>query len=121
MQEIADYSLQFPILALRYYDFTGDKAGLAKLIGVCDKLLTSFEKFQRDDGLLEGVDKWNLVDWPSNLRDDYDFELTNPIGKGVHNVINAFYIGAVICTEKLISLAGIDLDNSVDGGARRSD
>ena len=36
-------------------------------------------------------------------------------------MINAFYIGAVICTEKLISLAGIDLDNSVDGGARRSD
>lgn len=121
MQEIADYSLQFPILALRYYDFTGDRAGLVKLIGVCDKLLTSFERFQRDDGLLEGVDKWNLVDWPSNLRDDYDFELTNPIGKGVHNVINAFYIGAVICTEKLISLAGIDLDNSVDGSARRSD
>lgn len=120
MQEIADYSLQFPILALRYYDFTGDREGLMKLLPVCDRLLTSFERFQREDGLLEGVDKWNLVDWPENLRDNYDFELTKPIGKGVHNVINAFYIGAVICTEKIIDLLGIDLENGVENGARRS-
>ena len=30
MQEIADYSLQFPIIALRYYDFTGDREGLVR-------------------------------------------------------------------------------------------
>ncbi|MCI8388130.1 MAG: family 78 glycoside hydrolase catalytic domain [Clostridiales bacterium] len=116
MQEIADYSLQFPILALRYYDFTGDRDGLRELLEVCDKLLTSFERFQREDGLLEGVDKWNLVDWPANLRDNYDFEMTNPIGKGVHNVINAFYIGAVVCTEKIIDI----LDIKLEDGARRS-
>ena len=121
MQEIADYSLQFPIIALRYYYFTGDREGLMKLLPVCDRLLTSFERFQREDGLLEGVDKWNLVDWPANLRDDYDFELTKPIGKGVHNVVNAFYIGAVICTERMIDLLGIDLENGVENGARRSD
>ncbi len=118
MQEIADYSLQFPILALRYYDFTGDRAGLKKLLGVCDRILTRFEQYQREDGLLDGVDcKWNLVDWPKNLRDDYDFELTKPIGKGVHNVINAFYIGAVLLTEKIIDILGIPLEE----GARRSE
>ena len=118
MQEIADYSLQFPIIALRYYDFTGDREGLVKLISVCDKILTSFEKYQRDDGLLDGVDsKWNLVDWPENLRDNYDFPLTKPIGKGVHNVMNAFYIGAVICTERMIELAGV----KVEDGATRSE
>lgn len=116
MQEIADYSLQFPILALRYYDFTGDREGLRELLGVCDRLLTYFERFQREDGLLEGVDKWNLVDWPDNLRDGYDFPMTKPIGKGVHNVINAFYIGAVICTERIIDL----LDIKLEEGARRS-
>ncbi len=118
MQEIADYSLQFPILALRYYDFTGDREGLTELLGVCDRMLTYFEKWQRDDGLLDGVDgKWNLVDWPTNLRDNYDFPLTIPIGKGVHNVMNAFYIGAVICTEKIIDILGIRLEE----GARRSE
>jgi hypothetical protein len=118
MQEIADYSLQFPILALRYYDFTGDKEGLREMLGVCDRLLTYFEKYQREDGLLDGVTcKWNLVDWPQNLRDGYDFELTKPIGKGVHNVMNAFYIGAVVCTEKIIDILGIELEE----GAKRSE
>ncbi len=118
MQEIADYSLQFPILALRYYDFTGDREGLSELLEVCDRMLSFFEKWQREDGLLDGVDcKWNLVDWPTNLRDDYDFPLTKPIGKGVHNVINAFYIGAVVCTERIIDILGIKLEE----GARRSE
>ncbi len=118
MQEIADYSFQFPILALRYHDFTGDEAGLREMLGVCDRMLTYFEKYQREDGLLDGVDcKWNLVDWPKNLRDGYDFPLTTPIGKGVHNVINAFYIGAVICTEEIIDRLGIRLEE----GAKRSD
>jgi len=118
MQEIADYSLQFPILALRYYSFTGDRDGLTKLLGVCDRLLTYFEQWQRDDGLLDGVTgKWNLVDWPKNLRDDYDFPMDKPIGKGVHNVMNAFYIGAVILTEKIIDILHIPLEAS----DRRSD
>lgn len=118
MQEIADYSLQFPILALRYYDFTGDTDGLAEMLGVCDRILTYFEKYQRADGLLDGVDcKWNLVDWPANLRDDYDFPLTKPVGKGVHNVINAFYIGAVINTEIIIDILGLKPDDY----AERSD
>ncbi|MBE6611535.1 MAG: alpha-L-rhamnosidase [Ruminococcaceae bacterium] len=117
-QEIADYSLQFPILALRYWDFTGDEDGLREMLEVCDRLLSYFEKYQREDGLLDGVDcKWNLVDWPTMLRDDYDFPLDKPIGPGVHNVINAFYVGAVICTEKIIDILGIKLEE----GARRSE
>ncbi len=118
MQEIADYSLQFPILALRAYDFTGDRDELMASLEVCDKQLTYFEQYQREDGLLDGVTgKWNLVDWPTNLRDDYDFPLEKPIGKGVHNVMNAFYIGAVILTEKIIDTLGIKLES----GARRSE
>ena len=118
MQEIADYSLQFPILALRYWDFTGDREGLREMLGVCDKILTYFEKYQREDGLLDGVTcKWNLVDWPTMLRDDYDFPMDKPIGPGVHNVMNAFYIGAVICTEKIIDI----LDIKLEEGARRSE
>ena len=53
--------------------------------------------------MLEQVsEKWNLVDWPENLRDDYDFALTRPlVGLGVHNQINALYLGAILVLEKI--------------------
>lgn len=95
MQEIADYSLQFPIIALRYYRFSGDRNFLSVCLDACRNILAYFRQFERKDGLLEQVaGKWNLVDWPENLRDGYDFPLTRPlVGPGVHNVINAFYLG----------------------------
>ena len=55
-------------------------------------------------------DKWNLVDWPDNLRDNYDFPLTSVIEKGLgpHNVVNAFYIGCVKQTEEIRGILGIE-------------
>ena len=111
MQEIADYSLQFPILLLRHYMHTGDQGFLKSMLPVCEKMLSHFKQFDRGDGMLELVDTWNLVDWPDNLRDNYDFPLTNPIGKGVHNVINAFYVGAVTQVEQIKDILGIHHEN----------
>ncbi len=108
MQEIADYSLQLPILALRHYEFSGDKEYLGKCLDVCKDMIKYFEKYEREDGLLESVKgKWNLVDWPSEARDGYDFTLTKPVADGTHNVINAFYIGAVLLTEKMQDILSI--------------
>lgn len=108
MQEIADYSLLFPEIVLYYYRLTGDKASVEQLMPVIDGLEAYFDRFRNADGLLEGVtEKWNLVDWPENLRDGYDFPLTRPIGSGVHNVINAFYYGMkkhADCLRKLVGL-----------------
>ena len=42
MQEIADYSLQLPILAIRYYEFTGDRDYLKNCLDVCLGLLDNF-------------------------------------------------------------------------------
>ena len=118
MQEIADYSLQFPILALRHYKYSGDKEYLRKCLETCDGILEHFGQFAREDGLLEDVtDKWNLVDWPKNLRDDYDFPLESvmPKGSGAHNVVNAFYIGCVKQTEEICEILGIQREKkSVD-------
>lgn len=100
MQEISDYSFQFPIICLRYYQHTGDRAFLRKTLEVSEKMLAYFRRYARADGLLEEVQEWNLVDWPSNLRDNYDFPMTKPIGKGCHNVVNAFYVGAVGVVEQ---------------------
>lgn len=112
MQEIADYSLQFPILALRHYEYTGDREYLADNLTVCENIISHFKEFARADGLLDGVnDKWNLVDWPENLRDDYDFKLEKPQYHGCHNVVNAFYIGCVLKTEEIKNILGIEHKN----------
>ena len=111
MQEIADYSLQFPILLLRHYMHTGDTEFLKEMLPVSEKMLAHFKQFDRGDGMLERVDTWNLVDWPDNLRDNYDFALTTPIGAGCHNVINAFYVGAVSQTEQIKDILGIPYEN----------
>ncbi|MFD0717695.1 family 78 glycoside hydrolase catalytic domain [Paenibacillus sp. GCM10027626] len=96
MQEIADFSLQWPLQLLQYYRQSGDLAFLREMYPYVTGLLDHFKRYERLDGLLELVtDKWNLVDWPVGMRDGYDFELSLPVGPGCHSVINAFYIGAV--------------------------
>ena len=108
MQEIADYSLQFPILVRRYWEITGDRDFTQKALAAAEAMLRSFRSYARPDGLLEAVTgKWNLVDWPDNLRDGYDFPLTRPVGPGCHNVVNAFYVNAVKVTEELEKELGL--------------
>lgn len=114
MQEIADYSLQFPLLAIRHYRHTKDREYLLRNYHVSERIIGYFSKFAREDGLLEDVtDKWNLVDWPQNLRDGYDFPLTNPLekGHGPHNVLNAFYIGCIKQVELIASILGLEREN----------
>ena len=108
MQEIADYSLLYPLQLLMYYRFTQDLDFLKALYPAAAGVEQYFDRFQNAFGLLEQVDtKWNLVDWPENLRDDYDFDLPQaPVGKGCHNVINALYIGMKQCMEELRRLTG---------------
>lgn len=102
MQEIADFSLQWPMQLYQYFQQTGDLVFLDEMYPYLVKLESYFRKFERADGLLVEVnEKWNLVDWPDNLRDGYDCDLTNPIGKTCHNVINAFYYGMMLYAEKI--------------------
>lgn len=108
MQEIADYSLEVPILVLRDYHFTHDREFMRSCVPYLDNMLAYFRKYAREDGMLDGVvEKWNLVDYPENLRDGYDFPLTRPVAAGVHNVMNAFYVGAVLQTEEIKDILGI--------------
>ena len=96
MQEIADFSLMWSQMLLTHYELTGDAEALRSRYAAAKGVLDHFSRYQRADGLLEQVaDKWNLVDWPENLRDGYDFELSRPIvAPGCHNVINALWAGA---------------------------
>ena len=111
MQEIADYSLIYPMQVYEYFQYTNDEDTIKKLYPIVKGIQKHFERFQRKDGLLENVtDKWNMVDWPENLRDSYDFPLTIPIGAGCHAVINAYFYGALLYIEKLENILHLQSD-----------
>lgn len=113
MQEIADYSMQWPMQLLTYYMHSGDIEFLKEMYPICENILDYFKQYERDDGLLEEVTgKWNLVDWPQNLRDGYDFKVDAPIDPGVHNVINAFYYGMMKTINEIRNILGIDYDKA---------
>ncbi len=109
MQEIADFSLLYAYQLQLYYQLSGDKEFLKKMLPVAEGVEAYFDCFQNDTGMLENVKtKWNLVDWPENLRDEYDFDLPQPIvGDGCHNVINALYVGMKKCMEEIRTVLGI--------------
>lgn len=112
MQEVADFSLLWSQLLLLDYQFTGDRRFLKKYLPAAEGIIRHFRRYERKDGLLEQVaDKWNLVDWPENLRDGYDFELSRPVvAPGCHNVVNALYVGAVKTLEELTDMLEDPMD-----------
>ncbi len=110
MQEIADFSLLWSQMVVNHYRFTGDRQFLSRMYPVAKGVLEHFSEYEREDGLLEQVaDKWNLVDWPENLRDGYDFVLSRPVvAPGCHNVINALYTGAWKTLAKIEEILGLE-------------
>lgn len=107
MQEIADYSLQFAAQLTWIYSMDKDKEFLKFAEPYATGIFEYFRGYMREDGLIEGVTgKWNLVDWPANLRDGYDFPLTKPIGEGIHNVLNAFWCGFLSDLDELYGILG---------------
>lgn len=113
MQEIADYSLQWPQQLLLYYEHSGDRQFLRAMYPHVQRLVEYFDGYRRQDGLLENVtEKWNLVDWPANLRDGYDFPL-EPLGSGAHNVVNAFYVGMRQTVQQIEAALGLPTDDDV--------
>lgn len=116
MQEIADYGLIFPSLVLWTYKFDKDSEFLKSVEPTLKGMHEFFSSFDRGDGLIEKLyGQWNLVDWPANLRDGYDFPLTKPICDGVHNVLNALWIGFLIAMNEIEELCGNKKITDTDG------
>jgi alpha-L-rhamnosidase len=107
MQEIAEYSLQYPLLLREYYRHSGDREFLEEAVDtVFDGLYGYFAAYENDAGLLTGMDeKWVLVDWPKNLRDGYDYDYAE---KRANTVLNAFYYGALRTGAELLRELGRD-------------
>ncbi|MDB5085838.1 MAG: alpha-L-rhamnosidase [Bacilli bacterium] len=115
MQEIADFSFQWPIQLLQYYKQSADIEFLQDMYPFVESLLQYFKQYKREDGLLHLVtDKWNLVDWPVGMRDGYDFELKKPVGEGCHNVINAFYFGAMLANREIKQILNLPIEDDME-------
>jgi alpha-L-rhamnosidase len=115
MQEVGEAPLQWVMQLLLYYKNSGDLVFLKEMYPVAERLMNYFERYKREDGLIENVkDKWNMTDWPDNLRDGYDFEISHPIaGDGCHNVINTFYYGALEALYEIMDFLGIKHENGL--------
>lgn len=125
MQEIAEASLFWPMQLWRYYLHSADRSFLEEMRPVLEGLLAYFRRFENDSGLLEGLlEKWNLVDWPENVRDGYDVDLTapqhitadKPGPRVCHNVLNAYYAGMLRCAGRIL----LALDEDDPPAARRA-
>ncbi len=112
MQEIAEHSLQWTLAVREYYRQTGDRLFTERITAAAfDKLYGYFADYENDAGLLTGMDeKWVLVDWPKNLRDDYDYDYAE---KRENAVLNAFYYAS------LEAAAGLLRDFADDHEAER--
>lgn len=109
MQEIAEYPLMLVYLVLWHYRFTGDKDYLrhnyTKAVGLLEVYRRDYER----DFLLKHLDKWCVVEWPANFRDNYDVDIQEGrVCEEPHVSINAYYMEAVKTVNKIASILGVD-------------
>jgi hypothetical protein len=117
IQEIADFSLMYPEQVEFDYWQTGDREMFERMLRVAEGVVEHFRAKENNRGLIVVDDSWNLVDWPVNLRDDYDFRLRPPApdpAHGPHAVLNMLYIGARQCVGRLRRLIGQDVRDDIE-------
>lgn len=108
IQEIAEYPLMMfmlmPILAERQED----KEFLRERMGNFKDILDYYkEAYAQPNGLLSNLDKWCVVEWPKKWQDGYDVNIEqDEICATMHNVINAWYIGAIRAYNKSAKILG---------------
>ena len=103
MQEIAEYPLMMflllPVLAKRPGGAEFVRARLPEFRKILDFYR---EQYACPGGLLSNLDKWCVVEWPQNMRDGYDAEISEgKLCTVMHNAINAWYIGAIRCFNRV--------------------
>ena len=102
-QTIAEFPLMVVISLKYYYALTGDEKFVAECKNDYNSLIKVYEKrYATESGLVCVNDRWNVVDWPQSARDDYDFPLPqHGEVKGLHNVMNAYYLIALKAYDEL--------------------
>jgi len=106
MQEMAEYPLMLPQLFWVHWQLKKDSAFLEERYGKLVAMLEFYRKnYGTENGMLDRLDKWFVLDWPEECRDDYDFEWNEgEVMVGIHNAINADYIGAIKVVNKIAAI-----------------
>jgi len=109
MQEIAEYPMMMILFAKWYLDLTHDADFIrARYAAFADVMDSYRERYARADGLLVNLDKWCVVEWPKNFQDGYDADVREgKVCTDLHNVINAWYVGAVKCMNAMAARLGL--------------
>ena len=108
IQEIAEYPLMMFILMPILAERQQDREFLRERFYKFKELLDHYKKsYAQENGLLSNLDKWCVVEWPEKWRDGYDVKIEQgKVCKDMHNVINAWYIGAIRAYNKAAKILG---------------
>ena len=102
IQEIAEFPLITVIAVKIYFSMTGDRAFVDEIINELRAVLDYYKNEYTNGGLITKIDKWCVVEWPENFRDNYDVELEqNKYLSETHCVINAYYYAALCAFNEL--------------------
>lgn len=106
----ADYTLLIPSLFERYYEQTGDAETVKELIYVIDALREIASGWENADGLIQAPRSpinpkvaLMLIDWPPDLRGDFDY---NGALQNGCSVLSLLYYGFLKEASTLYSLCG---------------
>lgn len=108
MQEIAEYPLIMYSMLLEYCHLTKNYDFVRERYDAFVDILDFYrEQYAQENGLLNNLDKWCVVEWPANLRDGYDVDIREgKVCTTMHNAVNAYYIGAIKCLNEVARLIG---------------
>lgn len=108
MQEIAEYPLILPDLMLWHYRASEDKDYLRENALKMKRVLDFYRENYENDGILNDLDRWCVVEWSKNYQDGYAVDIREgQICREAHIAINAYYYRAISVTNKLCSLVDL--------------
>ena len=102
IQEIAEFPLILADLILWHYRLSGDREYLKENYQKIQRVLNNYRDCYEKDGLLCDLDRWCVVEWPKNYRDDYAVNIRQgEICREPHISINAYYYRAIRCLNEM--------------------
>ncbi len=111
IQEIAEFPLIMVNAVNIYLSLTDDREFVEDIIPDLKALLDYYHQEYTDGVLINRIDKWCVVEWPEQFRDNYDVNLEqNSLLCDTHCVINAYYYAALCSFNNLSCTAVYDTE-----------
>ncbi|MFO7775001.1 MAG: family 78 glycoside hydrolase catalytic domain [Candidatus Hydrogenedentota bacterium] len=105
-REIAEYSLQWPLMLDQYYRYSGDLGFLQRMADkVLEGLHAHFAQFENEEGLLEGLGEKSLLAQDS---EHHAGEAPREVADSANAVLNAFYYGSLQTAADIMRHLGRD-------------